>query len=90
MYVQINGNFKRINHDSDPVPIVPGRSLGYSHVEGEIHIDGSTWNSCSGNDSTEAGCTIEEVSNILDSDAQDHKGPYQGVYIGSDFCTQAV
>ena len=84
---QVNGNFKRINHNSDPIPIVPGRSMGYSHVDGEIHISGSNaWNSCSGNDSTERGCTIDGVPNILLSNLIDHLGAYSGVFIGSPFC----
>lgn len=84
---QVNGNFNRINHNLDPVPIVPGRGMGYSHVGGEIHIDGSNrWNSCSGNDSTEKGCTIASVPNIFVSNILDHLGAYQDVYIGTTFC----
>jgi len=80
-------NFGRINHDSDPIPIVPGRGLGFSHVAGEIHIVGGVrWNSCSGNDNTESGCTINEVPNLVVSNILDHLGPYQGVWIGSIFC----
>lgn len=80
-------NFKRINHDSDPIPIVPGRGLGFSHVTDEIHIAGANlWNSCSGNDNTESGCTISEVPNVLVGNILDHLGPYQGVWIGSIFC----
>ena len=84
----MNGNFNRINHGSDPVPIVPGRGMGYSHVAGEIHIDGSSnsWSSCTGDDSTEKGCTINTVPNIIFSDIFDHLGPYQGVYIGTIYC----
>lgn len=79
---QVN-DFRRINHNSDPIPIVPGRGLGFSHVEGEIHILGSgVWNSCSGNDDTEPGCTISEVPNIFAGNIVDHLGPYQGVWIG--------
>ncbi|KAF9644329.1 alpha/beta-hydrolase [Thelephora ganbajun] len=84
---KVNGSFKRINHHADPIPIMPGRGMGYRHVSGEIHIDGSDhWNSCSGNDSTERGCTIDEVANIILSDLLDHLGPYQDVFIGSLFC----
>ena len=83
----MNGNFKRINHNLDPIPIVPGRGLGYSHVDGEVHIEGSDrWNSCTGNDSTESGCTIADVPNVILSNLLDHFGPYQGVFIGSPFC----
>jgi len=84
---QVNGNFIRVNHNLDPIPIVPGRWMGYSHVAGEIHIDGSNgWNSCSGNDSTERGCTIYNVPNIFVSDILDHLGAYQNVYLGITFC----
>ena len=83
----MNGNFKRINHNSDPIPIVPGRGLGYSHVDGEVHIEGSDrWNSCTGNDSTERGCTIADVPNVILSNLLDHLGPYQGVFVGTPFC----
>ena len=61
--------------------------MGYSHVAGEIHIEGTDrWNSCSGNDSTEKGCTIAKVPNLILSNLLDHLGPYQGVFIGSPFC----
>jgi hypothetical protein len=32
-------NFTRVNNNLDPVPIVPGRLLGFRHPSGEIHID---------------------------------------------------
>jgi len=84
---KVNGNFRRINHGSDPVPVVPGLKMGYSHVVGEIHIEGSDrWNFCSGNDSTLAGCTLADVPFILLSDASEHSGPYHGVFIGSAYC----
>lgn len=83
----MTGNFRRINHDSDPIPIALGRILGYSHVAGEIHIEGSgRWNSCSGNDNTEEGCTIDEVPSLILSNLLDHLGPYQGIFMGSPFC----
>ncbi|KAF9644679.1 alpha/beta-hydrolase [Thelephora ganbajun] len=80
-------DFRRINHNLDPIPIVPGRGLGFSHVAGEIHIlAADRWNSCSGNDNTEPGCTISEVPNVIVSNIIDHLGPYQGVWIGTVFC----
>jgi len=80
-------NFRRINHDSDPIPTVPGRGLGFGHVTGEIHIVGTNrWNSCSGNDNTESGCTINKVPSVVVGNVVDHLGPYQGVWIGSIFC----
>ena len=33
-----NGNLTHINNKKDPVPIVPGKSLGYVHPSGEVHI----------------------------------------------------
>lgn len=42
-------DFTRINHDKDPIPIVPGRFLGYVHASGEDHIQGDgTWYACAG------------------------------------------
>ena len=80
-------NFRRINHNMDPIPILPGRALGFSHVKGEIHITGSnSWNSCGGDDDTESGCTISAVPNIFISNIFDHLGPYQGVRMGRAAC----
>ena len=81
--MQVN-DFGRINHDSDSVAIVPGRGLGFSRVAGEIYIIAEDrWNSCSGNDKTETGCTINKVPNVIVSNVTDHSGPYQGVSIGT-------
>ena len=61
--------------------------MGYSHVSGEIHIDGSDrWSSCTGNDNTAQGCTIADVPNIIFSNVLDHLGPYGGISIGTPFC----
>ena len=77
-------DFKRVNHHLDPVPVLPPTEMGYSHVSGEIHIDGSdNWNLCTGNDSEEEGCTIAEGLNI---NLVDHLGPYDGIFIGTPFC----
>ncbi|EIN12936.1 alpha/beta-hydrolase [Punctularia strigosozonata HHB-11173 SS5] len=71
-------DFTRIDHAQDPVPIVPGRGLGYSHPSGEIHILSSgTAVSCPGeDDATDSQCTIESVPNILVGNIVDHLGPY--------------
>ena len=38
-----------INNKEDPIPIMPGMSLGYHHPSGEIHIeDSGEWASCPG------------------------------------------
>lgn len=82
-------DFERINNESDPVPIVPGRGLGFSHVHGEIHIvapDDAV--SCPGDDdATDAQCTISTVPTLLESNLLNHLGPYQGIYIGTIYCT---
>ncbi|KAF5316579.1 hypothetical protein D9619_006735 [Psilocybe cf. subviscida] len=73
----------RINNKKDIVPIVPGRFLGFAHTEGEVHISSSSaWISCPGQDSTDAGCTIDTVPNILVGSTADHSGPYDGVTMG--------
>ena len=76
-----------MNHHLDPVPIVPRRRTGYSHVSGEIHIDRfGRWNSCTGNDSEEEGCTIAEVPGVVYSNILDHLGPYEDILLGTIFC----
>jgi hypothetical protein len=82
-------NFKRVNNQNDLVPIVPGRSLGFTHPSGEIHQlgDGSVV-ACSGNDNEEdSDCQIKTVPNIFEGDVGKHRGPYQGVSMGTEFCT---
>ncbi|KAK0461200.1 Alpha/Beta hydrolase protein [Desarmillaria tabescens] len=81
-------DFKRINNKHDLIPILPGRGLGYSHPEGEIHIlaPGSAV-ACPGNDdATDSQCQIETVPNIFAGNIIDHLGPYEGIYIGTIFC----
>ncbi|EKM49514.1 uncharacterized protein PHACADRAFT_265032 [Phanerochaete carnosa HHB-10118-sp] len=82
-------DFERINNELDPIPIVPGRFLGFSHVHGEIHIvSPGDAVSCPGDDdATDAQCTISSVPNIAESNILDHLGPYQGIFIGTIFCT---
>jgi hypothetical protein len=71
-------DFTHINHAQDPIPIVPGRGLGYSHPSGEIHIQNSgTAVACPGeDDATDSQCTISSVPTIFDGDITDHLGPY--------------
>ena len=39
----------RINNKKDPIAIVPGRSLGFHHPSGEVHINSSSaWVACAG------------------------------------------
>ena len=38
-----------INNKKDPVPILPGRFLGFVHASGEVHItESNTWAVCPG------------------------------------------
>lgn len=87
-------DFTRMNNYLDPIPIVPGRFLGFQHPETEVHIvsdssDDSDVVACPGNDdATDAQCTIMMVPNVVDADILDHLGPYPGdVYIGTIYCT---
>ncbi|KAH7885279.1 Alpha/Beta hydrolase protein [Phlebopus sp. FC_14] len=81
--------FQRVNNQKDVVPIVPGRFLGFSHVQGEVHlISPNNAVECPGDDdATDPDCTIMTVPNILDGNILDHLGPYQGIYIGTIYCT---
>ncbi|KAG9024912.1 hypothetical protein FRB95_010883 [Tulasnella sp. JGI-2019a] len=79
----------RITHTYDPIPIVPGRGLGYHHPTGEIHVNNAgTWNSCAGQDNVDGNCATGEVPNIFVSDVLDHLGPYgpSEVWMGTIFC----
>lgn len=38
LFDSLISDFQRINNKKDIVPIVPGRLLGFSHVQGEVHI----------------------------------------------------
>ena len=88
IYTQVP-DFVRINNEHDLIPIVPGRFLGFKHPHGEIHIV-SPGNavSCSGDDdSSDTKCTIKTVPNILDGNVLNHLGPYEGINLGTLFCT---
>ena len=79
---KLAGRFTRITNYEDPVPILPGRFLGFHHPSGEAHIDdGQVWKWCPGQDNTDAQCSIGDATNILDSDLGDHGGPYDGIDI---------
>ena len=81
-------DFTRVNHASDPIPIVPGRLLGFAHPHGEVHLLASgVAVACAGDDdATDALCTDKSVPNVVQSDLLDHLGPYEGVFIGTVFC----
>lgn len=72
-----------MSNKKDPVPILPGRFLGFVHPSGELHIQKSgNIVACAGQDDTVSGCTISDVPNILESDLDNHDGPYLGVEMG--------
>lgn len=79
----------RINNEKDVIPIVPGRGLGFAHPHGEVHIvSPGDAVSCSGDDdATDQECTISTVPNIFVGDILNHLGPYEGISIGTIFCT---
>lgn len=44
-----DNGFWRITNKKDPIPINPGKFLGYHHPSGEVHIEETnTWDSCPG------------------------------------------
>jgi predicted lipase len=46
---RLSGRVTHVNNQEDPVPIVPGRFLGFHHPSGEIHIlDSGAWDACPG------------------------------------------
>ncbi|KAK0489331.1 alpha/beta-hydrolase [Armillaria novae-zelandiae] len=82
-YVDAHVSVSHVNNKKDPVPILPGRFLGFHHPSGEKHItDSNAWAACPGQDNEDDQCTVGEVSNILVGDPDDHSGPYDGVVIG--------
>ncbi|KAF9024852.1 alpha/beta-hydrolase [Hymenopellis radicata] len=82
-------DFLRINNEDDLIPIVPGRGLGFSHPQGETHILGpGNAVACPGNDdAVDDQCQIKSVPNIFVGNILNHLGPYEGIYIGTIFCT---
>ncbi|KIL69048.1 hypothetical protein M378DRAFT_118906 [Amanita muscaria Koide BX008] len=82
-YVDANLSLTHINNKKDPVPIMPGRFLGYHHPSGEVHItETSTWESCSGQDNPSTSCIVGDVPNIFEGYEPDHDGPYNGITMG--------
>jgi len=86
----VDANLKdqvRITNTEDPIPIVPGRFMGYKHPSGEVHIVnpliGTTkWYSCAGQDNTSPNCSIGDTPNVFGSNILDHLGPYDGLSMG--------
>jgi len=82
-YVDANLNLTHINNMKDPVPILPGKFLGFHHPSGENHINAdSTWSACPGQDNPSTLCTTGDVPEIFDGDLSNHDGPYDGVTMG--------
>jgi len=77
------GSFTRITNLKDPVPIVPGRFLGYYHPSNEAHIsENGDWESCPGQDNPSTLCSVGDTPNIFESDENNHDGPYNGIDMG--------
>ena len=54
---QLSGRVTHVNNREDPIPIVPGMSLGFHHPPGEIHIlDSGAWDACPGVFSSSCVC----------------------------------
>ncbi|CAE7158483.1 unnamed protein product, partial [Rhizoctonia solani] len=81
-------DLSRITNMHDLVPILPGRFLGYAHPNGEKHIvSAGSWTACAGHDNTDKSCTTGAVPTVFNGRSKDHIGPYEGVYIGTNYCT---
>ncbi|KAH8989453.1 lipase class 3 family protein [Lactarius akahatsu] len=79
----LGGHVTHINNREDPIPIVPGRFLGFHHASGEVHItDSGVWENCPGQDNTSTLCIVGDVSNIFEGSTGDHGGPYAGITMG--------
>ncbi|KAH8833450.1 alpha/beta-hydrolase [Flagelloscypha sp. PMI_526] len=76
------GKVTRVTHQDDPVPILPGKFLGFHHVSGERHIkDDDSWVFCSGQDNSDDQCSTGQVGNVLQASVPDHFGPYNGIFL---------
>ena len=54
---KLSGRVTHVNNRKDPIPIVPGRFLGFHHPSGEIHIlDSGAWDVCPGMYSSSCVC----------------------------------
>lgn len=77
-----------INNKKDIVPTLPGRLLGYAHTRGEKHIiNAGSWVACEGQDNSDSSCIVGAVPTLFNGNPDDHVGPYEGIYIGSQYCT---
>jgi len=82
-FIDSNVKLTHITNKKDPVPIIPGRFLGFHHPANEIHIqsDGS-FVSCPGQDNTDSRCSVGDAKNVLEAQVSDHDGPYADVTMG--------
>lgn len=82
-------DFQRVNNDDDLIPIVPGRFLGYLHPHGEVHMLRTGYAvACDGNDNdADELCQIKSVPTVFQGNIVNHLGPYEGIWIGTTFCT---
>jgi len=78
-----NIDFTFMTNGADPVPKLPPDEAGFSHPPGEFFQNKGVIVSCPGreNENCSAG------TSLLDSNVDDHKGPYAGVGLGADFCS---
>ncbi|PPQ92491.1 hypothetical protein CVT25_010395 [Psilocybe cyanescens] len=73
-------NLTRINNKKDPVPILPGKFLGFHHPSGEVHIiEQNQWLTCPGQDNPNTQCSTGDVPSIFEGNVANHHGPYDGV-----------
>ncbi|KAF8260710.1 lipase [Lactarius quietus] len=86
-YVDASGvlTVTHVNNREDPVPILPGRFLGFVHPSGEVHVqDSGAWDACPGQDNPSTLCVVGDVPNVFDGNTSDHLGPYDdGISMGS-------
>jgi hypothetical protein len=79
----LSGQVAHVNNEEDPIPILPGKFLGFVHPSGEVHItDSGTWENCPGQDNPSTLCIVGDVPTILDGKLSDHDGPYNGITMG--------
>jgi predicted lipase len=78
----LSGRVERINNKHDPIPVMPGKLLGYRHVSGEIHIqDTGEWTECPGEDNPDSRCIVGAVPSIFQANLSEHSGPYNNIML---------
>ncbi|CAE6505345.1 unnamed protein product [Rhizoctonia solani] len=80
-------DLSRVTNMRDLVPVLPGRRFGYAHPNGEKHIvSAGSWVACVGHDNADKSCATGAVPTIFHGRSEDHIGPYEGIYIGNEYC----